>query len=120
VTFQEKIKQAASLNARLRLVRAVWARRWERWTTAQHCSLGRQPAPLRAGYPRTPISASSTLPKIDLSEDEGAAFAEVAREYVRTQRYPLAPNKSALLKLAPRDELPQSRGRRKTRRDALR
>ena len=65
------------------------------------------------------------MPKVDLTEEERAALADVAREYVRTQRYPLAPRlapiKSALLKLAPWDELPQSPGRRKQqRRDALR
>jgi hypothetical protein len=64
------------------------------------------------------------MPKIDLTDAERAALADLAREYVRTQRYPLAPRlapiKSALLKLAPGDELPQPPGRRKTRRDALR
>jgi hypothetical protein len=54
----------------------------------------------------------------------GGALADVAREYVRNQRYPLAPRlapiKAALLKLAPADELPSPPGRRKPRRDALR
>jgi hypothetical protein len=45
----------------------------------------------------------------------------LAREYVRTQRYSLAPRlaplKSALLKLAPADELPEPpKGPRKAKR----
>jgi hypothetical protein len=60
------------------------------------------------------------MPRIELTEEERAALADLAREYVRTQRYPLAPRlapiKSALLKLAPSDELPQPPGRRKPRR----
>ena len=63
------------------------------------------------------------MPKIDLTDTERAALADLAREYVRTQRYPLAPRlapiKSALLKLAPGDELPSPPGRRKARRNAL-
>jgi hypothetical protein len=63
------------------------------------------------------------MPKIELTEEERAALADVAREYVRTQRYPLAPRlapiKSALLKLAPGDELPKPTGQRKQRRNAL-
>jgi hypothetical protein len=31
------------------------------------------------------------VPKIDLTDEERRALADVAREYVRTQRYPLAP-----------------------------
>jgi hypothetical protein len=31
------------------------------------------------------------MPKIDLTDEERAALADIAREYVRTQRYPLAP-----------------------------
>jgi hypothetical protein len=66
----------------------------------------------------------NTMTKInEFTEDERAALAEVAREYVRTQRYPLAPRlapiKAALLKLAPADELPVGPlggGRRKPRR----
>ena len=45
------------------------------------------------------------MPKVDLADEERGALANVAREYVRMQRYPLAPRlapiKSALLKLAP-------------------
>lgn len=29
------------------------------------------------------------MPRIDLTDEERAALADVAREYVRTQRYPL-------------------------------
>jgi hypothetical protein len=43
------------------------------------------------------------MPKIELTEQERAALADVAREYVRTQRYPLAPG----------DELPKPPGSRK-------
>ena len=46
------------------------------------------------------------MPRIDLTDEERAALADVAREYLRTQRYSLAPRlapiKSALLKLARR------------------
>jgi hypothetical protein len=64
------------------------------------------------------------MPKIDLTDEERLAMADLAREYVRTQRYPLAPRlapiKAALLKLAPADEVPKSAGelgpRKKTRR----
>lgn len=30
------------------------------------------------------------MPKIDFTEEERAALADLAREYVRTQRYPLS------------------------------
>jgi hypothetical protein len=56
------------------------------------------------------------MPTIDLTDEERAALADVAREYVRTQRYPLAPRlapiKSELLKLAPHDELPSPHRRK--------
>lgn len=59
------------------------------------------------------------MPTIDLTEEERAALADVAREYVRTQRYPLAPRlapiKSELLKLAPGDELPAPPGPKRPR-----
>jgi hypothetical protein len=52
------------------------------------------------------------MPKIDFTDEERAALASLAQEYVRTQRYPLAPRlapiKAALLKLAPADELPEA------------
>jgi hypothetical protein len=35
-------------------------------------------------------AAVSQMPPIDLTDEEGAALADVAREYVRTQRYALA------------------------------
>jgi hypothetical protein len=61
------------------------------------------------------------MPKIDLTDDERRALADVAREYVRTQRYPLAPRlapiKSALLKLAPADEIPPPPGRKRRSKD---
>ena len=57
------------------------------------------------------------MPKIDLTDEERAALADVAREYVRTQRYPLAPRpapiKAALLKLAPADEIPPPPARKR-------
>jgi hypothetical protein len=60
------------------------------------------------------------MPKIDLTEEERHALADLAREYVRTQRYPLAPRlapiKAALVKLAPADEVPKSAGRKRSRR----
>jgi hypothetical protein len=61
------------------------------------------------------------MPKIDLTEEECNALVSLAREYVRTQRYSLAPRlaplKSALLKLAPADELPEPpKGPRKAKR----
>lgn len=50
------------------------------------------------------------MPKIDRTDEERRALADLAREYVQTQRYPLAPRlapiKSALQKLAPGDEVP--------------
>jgi hypothetical protein len=50
------------------------------------------------------------MPTIDLTDEERRALADLAREYVRTQRYPLAPQlapiKAALAKLAPADEVP--------------
>jgi hypothetical protein len=53
---------------------------------------------------------TGAVPKIDFTDEERRALADLAREYVRTQRYPLAPRlaptKSALLKLAPSDEPP--------------
>jgi hypothetical protein len=59
------------------------------------------------------------MPRVDLTEEERKALADVAREYVRTQRYPLAPRlvpiKAALLKLAPGDELPSPPGRKRSR-----
>jgi len=59
------------------------------------------------------------MPKIDLTDEERRALADLAREYVRTRRYPLAPRlapiKSALLKLAPADELPVQPGRKRPR-----
>jgi hypothetical protein len=62
------------------------------------------------------------MPKIDFSDEERRALADLAREYVRTQRYPLAPRlapiKAALAKLAPSDELPAP-PRRKRPRKAL-
>jgi hypothetical protein len=64
------------------------------------------------------------MPKIDLTEDERKALADLAREYVRTQRYPLAPRlapiKAALAKLARADELPSPPDHRMPRRGALR
>ena len=58
-------------------------------------------------------------PKIDFTDEERRALADLAREYVRTQRYPLAPRlapiKAALAKLSPADELPASPGRRRPR-----
>jgi hypothetical protein len=57
------------------------------------------------------------VPKIDLTDEERRALADVAREYVRTQRYPLAPRlasiKAALAKLAPNHEMPPPPGRRR-------
>jgi hypothetical protein len=57
------------------------------------------------------------MPKIDLTEEERRALADLAREYVRTQRYPLAPRlapiKAALAKLAQADETPPPPGRRR-------
>jgi hypothetical protein len=59
------------------------------------------------------------VPKIDFTDEERAALADLAREYVRNQRYPLAPRlapiKAALLKLAPNDELPKPPGRKRPR-----
>jgi hypothetical protein len=59
------------------------------------------------------------MPKIDLTDDERRALADLAREYVRTQRYPLAPRlapiKAALMKLAPADEIPKPPGRKRAR-----
>jgi hypothetical protein len=59
------------------------------------------------------------MPKIDLTEEEPSALASLAREYVLTQRYPLAqrlaPIKGAFQKLAPADELPEG-PRKRTRR----
>jgi hypothetical protein len=59
------------------------------------------------------------MPLVDLTEEERAALAELAREYVRTQRYPLAPRlapiKAALAKLAPADDIPKAPGPRKQR-----
>jgi hypothetical protein len=50
----------------------------------------------------------AAMPRFDLTEEE-RALVEGAREYVRTQPYPLAPRlaplKAALAKLAPADEL---------------
>jgi hypothetical protein len=49
------------------------------------------------------------MPKIDFTDEERAALADVAGEYVRTHHYQLTPRlgvlKSALLKLAPTDGL---------------
>jgi hypothetical protein len=63
------------------------------------------------------------MPKIDFTEEERAALADVARGYVRTQRYPLAPRlapiKAALAKLAPNDEIPPPPGRKRVRGKAL-
>lgn len=63
------------------------------------------------------------MPKIDFTDEERAALADLAREYVRTQRYParasMAPIKAALAKLAPTDEPPKPPGTRKAR-NALR
>ena len=57
------------------------------------------------------------MPKLYLTDEERNALARVAREYVRTQRYRLAPRlapiKSALLKLAPADEVPLPPSRRR-------
>ncbi len=57
------------------------------------------------------------MPKLYLTDEERNALARVAREYVRTQRYPLAPRlapiKSALQKLAPADEVPLPPSRRR-------
>jgi hypothetical protein len=51
------------------------------------------------------------MPRFDFTEEERAVLASIAREYVRNQRYPLAPRlapiKAALLKLAPEDEAGQ-------------
>jgi hypothetical protein len=59
---------------------------------------------------------SGLVPKIDFTDEERRALADLAGEYVRTQRYPLAgrlaPIKAALMKLAPTDELPSPPGRR--------
>jgi hypothetical protein len=59
------------------------------------------------------------VPKIDFTDEERRALADVAREYVRTQRYPLAPRlapiKAALAKLAPNDEIPLPPGRKRPR-----
>jgi hypothetical protein len=44
------------------------------------------------------------MPQIDFTDEERRALADVAREYVRTQRYPLAPL------LAPNDEIPPPPG----------
>jgi hypothetical protein len=59
------------------------------------------------------------MPMIDFTDEERRALADVAREYVRTQRYPLAPRlapiKAALANLAPADELPPPPGRRRPR-----
>ena len=63
------------------------------------------------------------MPKIDLTDEERAAVADVAREYVRTQRYPLAPRlapiKAALAKLDPAGDPPSPPGRRKRQGRAL-
>ena len=62
------------------------------------------------------------MPKIDLTDKERSTIVDLLREYIRTQRYPLAPHlepaKSALAKLAPADVIPKSPTgpRRKTRR----
>ena len=52
------------------------------------------------------------MPKIDLTDAERSAIVGLLREYIRTQRYPLAPHlepaKSALAKLAPADVIPKS------------
>jgi hypothetical protein len=59
------------------------------------------------------------MPKIDFTDEERRALADVAREYVRTQRHPLAPRlapiKAALMKLAPTDEIPPPPGRKRPR-----
>ena len=60
--------------------------------------------------------------KLDLTDTERSTIAEILREYIRTQRYPLAPHlepaKSALAKLAPADVIPKSPAgpRRKSKR----
>jgi hypothetical protein len=60
---------------------------------------------------------SGLVPTIDFTDEERRALADLAREYVRTQRYPLAPRlapiKAAPMKLAPTDELPSPPGRRR-------
>jgi hypothetical protein len=52
-----------------------------------------------------------------ISPTKSLALANLAREYVRTQRYPLAPRlapiKAALAKPAPADEIPPPPGRRR-------
>ena len=61
------------------------------------------------------------MPRIDLTEEERRALADLAREYVRTQRYSLAPRlapiEAALAKLDPAGDqpLPPSRRRRQGR-----
>jgi hypothetical protein len=59
------------------------------------------------------------VPRVDLTEEERHALADLAREYVRNQRYPLAPRlapiKAALAKLAPADEPPPPPRRKRTR-----
>jgi hypothetical protein len=63
------------------------------------------------------------MPTIDFTDEERRALADLAREYLRTQRYPLAPRlapiKAALAKLAPADEPPPPPSCRKVR-NALR
>jgi hypothetical protein len=52
------------------------------------------------------------VPKIDLTDTERSTIVDLLREYIRTQRYPLAshlePAKSVLAKLAPADVIPNS------------
>jgi hypothetical protein len=52
------------------------------------------------------------MPKIDLTDTERSTIVDLLREYIRTQRYPLAPHlepaKSVLAKLAPADVIPKS------------
>jgi hypothetical protein len=58
------------------------------------------------------------MPRIDLTEEEWHALADLAREYVRTQRYPraprLAPIKAALAKLDPAADPPSPPRRKRT------
>jgi hypothetical protein len=74
-------------------------------------------APSEEGYFRqlARICHTGAMSKIDFTDEERRALADLAREYVWTQRYPLAPIKAALLKLAPNDEIPPPPGRKRPR-----
>ena len=73
-----------------------------------------------------PARGWAQLLKSDLTDEQRRALADLAREHVRTERYPLAPGlapiRAALTKLVPNDDLPKptSGPRKPQRQNALR